>query len=110
MSDRETSLRIYLALLARDPLAQQRFTVIGERFELLAHLACSAAEQFDAVRAEWDRNPMRAAEAAAKHWDMRSAPKPDDLKLKNKITIAEGSPLPKAEQGDLLGERRDEPR
>lgn len=47
MTPEERALQIYCALLARDPLPQQRFQEIRLRFKLLAGLACAAADAFD---------------------------------------------------------------
>lgn len=106
MSDRETVLRIYCALLSRDPLAQQRFTVLGERFEQLAHLAHAAAAQFEQVGEAWSRDRANAEALGAKLWDLRSVSVEPMLKQpKNLISADEEHKLPKT-QGDLLGEMR----
>lgn len=63
---RDDALRIYCALLARDPLPQQRFQEIGQRFALLATLACEAAHQFDVAHERYHEEP-RAVEKA---WDV----------------------------------------
>lgn len=106
MSKRETALRIYCALLSRDPLAQQRFTVLGERFEQLAHLAQAAARQFDEVADAWECDATSAEEAAARLWDVRSVSvEPILKKPKNLLSTDDEHKLP-ASQGDLLGEIR----
>lgn len=63
---RDEALKIYCALLARDPLPQQRFQEIGRRFALLASLSCEAAHQFDAAVERYCEEP-RAASAT---WDI----------------------------------------
>lgn len=106
MYSREDAIKIYCALLSRDPLAQQRFTEIGERFAQIAHLAHAAAEQFYSVKQLWAADPERAAEAAAKRWDIRAISL-DELKTpKNKVGLESDTALPKS-QGDLLGEMRE---
>lgn len=106
MSDRETALRIYCALLSRDPLAQQRFTAIGERFEQLAHLAQAAARQFNEVAHTWDTDAKNAEQIAAALWDIRSvAVEPIGKQPKNLLSTDDEHRLPKS-QGDLLGEMR----
>lgn len=99
-------LQIYCALLSRDPLPQQRFTELGERFEQLAHLAHAAAEQFESVQKLWTDDPTRATEHAATRWDVRSVVPEPLLKKKNLIGAAEEFRLPKS-QGDLLGEQKE---
>lgn len=106
MNDRETVMRIYCALLARDPLGQQRFTALGDRFEQLAHLAHAAAKQFGEVSEAWSADAKRAEELAAKLWDLRSISiEPMTKQPKNLISTDDEHKLPKS-QGDLLGERR----
>jgi hypothetical protein len=106
MKDRETVLRIYCALLSRDPMAQQRFTALGERFEQLAHLAHAAAAQFDEVAAVWLADEKHAEVLAAKLWDLRSVSVEPLMKQpKNLISVDDEHQLPKS-QGDLLGEMR----
>lgn len=63
---RDEALKIYCALLARDPLPQQRFQEIGKRFALLAALACEAAHQFDAAHERYHEEPK----AVSKAWDV----------------------------------------
>ena len=106
MHDKEIALQIYCALLARDPLAQQRFTEIGERFAQIAHLAHAAANQFQAVNQLWIDDPEQAAEAAARRWDIRALALAEMKTPKNKVGLEEGAGLPKS-QGDLLGEMRE---
>jgi hypothetical protein len=106
VSNRDTALSIYCALLSRDPLAQQRFTALGERFEQLAHLAHAAANQFDEVAGVWDSGTARAEEIAAKLWDLRSVSIEPILKQpKNLVSTDDEHKIPKS-QGDLLGEMR----
>lgn len=103
-ADRDTVLRIYCALLSRDPLAQQRFTQIGERFEQLAHLAHAAAEQFASVESLWQRDPKRAEQLAQQRWDIRAISVEPKIKAQGgKVGMGEDVVLPKS-QGDLLGE------
>lgn len=103
MINRETALRIYCALLSRDPLSQQRFTVLGERFEQLAHLANSAAKQFEDVAEMWAMQGKRAEEIAAALWDLRSISIEPLKQPKNLLSTDDEHRLPKS-QGDLLGE------
>lgn len=67
MNDKDTALKIYCALLARDPLAQQRFQDISQRFAILATLACEAAEQFDAAHTRFQQPGAR--HKSAQVWD-----------------------------------------
>jgi hypothetical protein len=101
----DLALKIYLSLLSRDPLPQQRFTELGERFEQLAHLAHSAAEQFESVKDIWERDRNAALTHAADRWDVRSVV-PEPL-LKKKVMVGQDAEfkLPKS-QGDLLGEKK----
>lgn len=106
MSNRETIFRIYCALLSRDPLAQQRFTAIGHRFEQMAHLAQLAAKQFDAVDDAWRLDPTRAEAAAARVWDLSSVSVEPILKPPKNLLSTDGEHKLPASQGDLLGEVR----
>lgn len=106
MSYRDAAFRIYCALVARDPLAQQRFTVLGERFEQLAHLAQAAARQFGDVADLWEADARNAEVLAAQLWDLRSTPvEPVGKQPKNLLSTDDEHKLPKS-QGDLLGEMR----
>lgn len=78
--DKDTALRIYCALLARDPLAQQRFQELGNRFALLATLACEAALQFEAMYGAFDAKREAQLRAGAV-WDALLAhPAPKDAR------------------------------
>lgn len=106
MSERETELQIYCALLARDPLPQQRFTELAERFEQIAHLACAAARQFETAQIIWKEDEESASAAAAKLWDVRAiAELKSTRQPKNLIGADAQETLPRS-QGDLLGEMR----
>lgn len=106
MHDKEIALRIYCALLTRDPLAQQRFTEIGERFAQIAHLAHAAAKQFQSASKVWMEDPEGAAEVAARRWDIRALSLEELKAPKNKVGLESDTALPKS-QGDLLGEMRE---
>jgi len=105
--DRETVLRIYCALLARDPLAQQRFTQLSERFEQMAHLAQSAALQFCEVECIWNEDRARAEAEAAHKWNLRAISVEPILKQPKKLVGVDGdSQLPASQQCELLAETR----
>lgn len=101
MDERETALRIFCALLARDPLPQQRFQEIELRFRLLARLACAAAVKFDEAYTEDDKR------IAAAGWDDNAHPKypdkerPEDPRTKELLANARDSRVPKS-QRDLI--------
>jgi hypothetical protein len=67
VSDKDTALRIFCALLARDPLPAQRFQDINQRFRYLAAISWAAGRQFEAAQADnqaaleiaWDKAAER---------------------------------------------------
>lgn len=87
----ELAKAFFAAFLARDPLAQQRFTEIGSRLRTLAGVAFTAAEAFMQVECAW-RDHTEAAQASAQHdWDYSSAPArepPTPARLKGAADLA----------------------
>lgn len=105
MSEYDTALRIYLALLARDPIPPQRFASLSERLETLAHLAFCAAAQFDGVSDQWEQQEEAARTSAAARWDLQVQGLLDPKK-RFQFAVEDGNGLPTSQQGDLLAEAK----
>jgi len=60
------------ALLARDPLASQRFTEISRRLSQLSQLAHQCAAEFLSARERWLSDPEQAKAEATRAWDFHA--------------------------------------
>lgn len=101
-ANKETALRIYCALLARDPLFQQRFQDLSLRFAALSTIACEAANQFERMHEAFD--------GAGEIWNKHVAePPPKQARTEQFLaSVKSATPRPAKGELDLIDQMRKE--